>query len=102
MKKGRFAQKLSVLCLTSLKSDLEMIVFEETTSIGIRNFPVNRTALDRREETIKTRWGPVRVKISAVNGNVCTVTPEYNDCRALAEANSVPLKKVIAAARTAL
>jgi len=99
MKKGRFAQKLSVLTPISLQNELETIMFEETTTIGIRNYPVNRTIADRREETAQTPWGPVRVKISSVNGNVCTVTPEYDDCRALAEANQIPLKDVIAAAR---
>ncbi len=99
MKKGRFAQKLSVLALVSLKSELETIIFEETTTIGIRNSPVNRTIADRREEMVETPWGSARVKISSVNGKVCTVTPEYDDCAALAETNGVPLKKVIATAK---
>lgn len=100
MKKGRSAVKLSVLCSNSLQNDLETIIFEETTTIGIRNYTVNRTVADRREETVKTPWGPVRVKISSVNGSVCSATPEYDDCRALAEGNGVPLKEVIAAARS--
>ena len=99
MKKGRFAQKLSVLTPISLQNEIETIIFEETTTIGIRNYSVNRTIADRREKTVETPWGPVRVKISSVNGKVCTVTPEYDDCAALAESNGVPLKKVIAAAR---
>ena len=102
MKKGRFAQKLSVLTPVLLKNELETIIFKETTTIGIRSYPVNRTAADRQEETVKTPWGPVRVKISSVNGTVCSTTPEYDDCRKLAETNHVPLKDVIAAARTAL
>jgi uncharacterized protein (DUF111 family) len=60
---------------------------------------VQRTAAERCEETVKTPWGSVRVKISSINGKVCTVTPEYDDCRKLAEANGVPLKEVLAAAR---
>jgi uncharacterized protein (TIGR00299 family) protein len=98
MKKGRFAQKLSVLTSISLQNELETIIFKETTTIGIRNYSVNRTIADRREETVETPWGPVRIKISSVNGKVCTVTPEYDDCRKLAEANSIPLKKVITTA----
>jgi len=98
MKKGRFAQKLSVLTPVSLQNELEMIIFEETPTIGIRNYSVNRTIADRREETVETPWGPVCVKISSVNGKVCTVTPEYDDCAKLAETNQVPLKEVLAAA----
>jgi len=98
MKKGRSALKLSVLTTISLQNELETIILEETTTIGIRSFPVNRTAAERREETVNTPWGSVRVKISSVNGKVCSVTPEYDDCCALAEGNCVPLKKVIASA----
>ena len=99
MKKGRSASKLSVLCPVLLKNELELIIFKETTSIGIRSFPVNRTALDRREDTVEIPWGPVRVKVSSLNGTICSATPEYEDCRVLAEKSGAPLKEVIAAAR---
>jgi uncharacterized protein (DUF111 family) len=98
MKKGRSALKLSVLCSISIKNELEAIIFEETSSIGIRSYSVNRTALDRREETVETPWGPVRVKISSLNGKICSATPEYEDCRELASENNVPLKSVMKAA----
>ncbi len=99
MKKGRSAQKLSVLAPNSLKTEMETIIFEETTTIGIRNYSVNRTIADRCEETVNTPWGSVRVKTSSVNGSVFTITPEYDDCAKLAEASKVPLKEVIATAR---
>ncbi|QHI68989.1 nickel pincer cofactor biosynthesis protein LarC [Tichowtungia aerotolerans] len=98
MKKGRSGIKLSVLCPILIKNELEWIIFEETTSIGIRSFPVDRTALNRREETTETPWGSVRVKISSLNGRVCSATPEYDDCVALAEKSGVPLKEVMHAA----
>ena len=98
MKKGRSATKLSVLCPVSAQNDLEAIIFEETTSIGIRSYPVNRTAAERREETVQTPWGPVRVKISSVGGKVCSATPEYEDCRKLAEKSGARLKEIIVAA----
>jgi len=100
MKKGRNGLKLSILCPVFMKNELEMIIFAETTSIGIRSFPVERTALERREETVPTPWGPVRIKISSHNGTVCSATPEYEDCRKLAEGNSIPLKSVIENAQT--
>jgi len=99
MKKSRSAIKLSVLSPVSLENGLKSIVFEETTTIGIRSFPVNRTVADRREENVETPWGIVRVKISSVNGKVCSVTPEYDDCRKLAESSDRPLKEVIRIAR---
>jgi uncharacterized protein (TIGR00299 family) protein len=102
MKKGRSATKLSVLCPVSIKNELEKIIFSETTSIGVRSYPVDRTTADRMEKTVETAFGSVRIKISSLNGEVCSVTPEYEDCRALAEKNGVPLKEVIHAARMAL
>jgi uncharacterized protein (TIGR00299 family) protein len=101
MKKNRPAVTLSVLAPVALQEEVEKIIFTETTTIGIRHYAVQRTALDRREETAKTPWGSVRVKISASNGKVCSATPEYDDCRKLAEANGVPLKEVLAAALSA-
>jgi uncharacterized protein (TIGR00299 family) protein len=99
MKKGRSGTLLSVLCPVSIKNELELIIFRETTSIGIRSCAVERTALERREKTVETQWGPVRIKISSVNGEVCSATPEYDDCRLLAEQNDVPLKTIIQAAQ---
>jgi uncharacterized protein (TIGR00299 family) protein len=101
MKKNRPAVTLSVLAPVALQEEVEKIIFTETTTIGIRHYAVQRTALDRREETAKTPWGSVRVKISASNGKVCSATPEYDDCRKLAAANNVPLKDVLTAARNA-
>jgi uncharacterized protein (TIGR00299 family) protein len=99
MKKNRPAVTLSVLAPAALQSAVENILFTETTTIGIRRYAVQRTAAERREETVQTPWGAVRLKISSVNGKVCSVTPEADDCRTIAEANGVPLKEVLAAAR---
>ena len=99
MKKGRSAIMLSVLCPAEIQDALEKIIFAETTSIGIRSYPVNRAVADRREETVETPWGSVRVKVSSINGEICSTTPEYDDCRELAQRNCVPLKAVIQAAK---
>jgi uncharacterized protein (TIGR00299 family) protein len=101
MKKNRPAVTLSVLAPVALQETVEEIIFTETTTIGIRRYAVQRTIAERHEETVKTQWGSVRVKISSINGKVCSVTPEYDDCCKLAEANRVPLKDVILTARTA-
>jgi hypothetical protein len=98
MKKNRPAITLSVLAPASLQEEIEKIIFSETTTIGIRRYAVERTAAERHEETVQTPWGSVRVKISSVNGKVCTTTPEIDECRKIAEATGVPLKKVTGAA----
>ncbi|HNX53770.1 MAG TPA: nickel pincer cofactor biosynthesis protein LarC [Pontiellaceae bacterium] len=98
MKKNRPAVMLSVLAPAMIQGAVEQILFSETTTIGIRHYPVQRTAADRREETVATPWGLVRVKISSINGKTISATPEYDDCRKLAEASGVPLKEIIALA----
>ncbi|MCC7300664.1 MAG: nickel pincer cofactor biosynthesis protein LarC [Verrucomicrobia bacterium] len=95
MKKNRPAVTLSVLASVALQDEVEKIIFAETTTIGIRRYSVRRTAAERREETVETPWGFVRVKISSLNGAICSVTPEYDDCRKLAETHNVPLKEVL-------
>ncbi|HKL21905.1 MAG TPA: nickel pincer cofactor biosynthesis protein LarC [Tichowtungia sp.] len=99
MKKGRSGVKLSILCSFLIKNEIENLIFRETTSIGIRSFSVERTALERREETVETPWGPVRIKVSSLNGTVCSATPEYEDCRELAGKNNIPLKTILEAAQ---
>lgn len=100
MKKNRPAVTLSVLAPVKLQEKIEEIIFTETTTIGVRHYPVQRTVAERREEVVNTPWGSVRVKISANQGVVCSVTPEFDDCRTLAEANGVPLKEVFKAAQS--
>jgi len=99
MKKNRPAVTLSALAPEALRAGIEAIIFAETTTLGVRSYPVRRTAAERREATVGTPWGPVRVKIGSFNGRTCSVTPEYEDCRRLAKAAGAPLKDVIAAAR---
>lgn len=62
MKKNRPAYLLSVLCDESRREELERVIFTETTTIGIRRTAVERTALPRRCETVKTSLGEVAVK----------------------------------------
>jgi uncharacterized protein (DUF111 family) len=44
---------------------------------------------------VETTWGAVRIKVASMNGAISNCAPEYEDCRALAEAHHVPLKRVI-------
>jgi pyridinium-3,5-bisthiocarboxylic acid mononucleotide nickel chelatase len=54
--------------------------------------PVMR--LERKSVSVNTRWGTVRLKESRLNGAVTNYSPEYDDCRRIAEQQSVPLKQV--------
>jgi hypothetical protein len=95
MKKNRQGSLLTVLAKTEDASRLTKLMFAETTTLGIRRREERRQVLTRRWETVDTTWGPVRIKIANLNGSVTNYAPEYEDCRALAEAHHVPLKEII-------
>ena len=70
------------------------ILFCETSTIGIRTREERRDCLEREIISVNTQWGTVRVKEANLNGVVTNFAPEYEDCRRIAEDNSVPLKQV--------
>jgi uncharacterized protein (DUF111 family) len=100
MKKGRPGQRLEVLCRESDRENLTRIILTETTTIGVRWFPVQRTILPRTTETVKSRFGEVRLKCVVLPDGSVRRTPEYEDCRALARAAGVSVQEVMRAALT--
>ena len=101
MKKQRQAVLLSTLCTESTRAALEDMIFEGSTTFGIRHYPVNRTILDRRHETVDTAFGEIRIKIGSRNGKDLTASPEFEDCRTAAAAHNISIRRVYEAARTA-
>ena len=98
MKKGRPGTRVTVLARAETVPSLEGVLFREGTTLGVRRRRVERTELPRRTATVKTPYGPVRVKIGEFQGEAVHVAPEYEDCRALAAKAKVPLREVIRAA----
>ena len=101
MKKNRPAWKLSVLCRESVRETAERILFTETTTIGIRRVPVERSVLEREETTAQTMWGPVRVKLCRLPDGSRKAYPEYDSVRAAAKEAGVPFSAVFAEAAAA-
>ena len=95
MKKNRPSAMLSVLVDETHREQLTDLIFQESTSIGLRVMPVaERLEAKRRIEVTKTKYGEVHLKISAWNGHIVSVSAEYEDCKKLAQKNGVPLKAV--------
>ena len=95
MKKNRPAQMLSVLVDAEHREQCIKIIFEETTTIGLRVIEISRRVeAVRKMAKVETSFGEVQCKVSAYDGKIVSITPEYEDCRRLAEKNSVPLKAV--------
>ena len=99
MKKGRPAILLSVLT-DKTKTDVVLdTIFRETTSIGVRILEVGRKKLSREIREVDTVYGKIRIKISKRGDEVLTITPEYEDCRRIAEEKQIPLKQVMEEAK---
>ena len=97
MKKNRPAYMLHVLCDRRQIPAMEEIIFNETTTIGIRRYKVERTILKRQEAKAKTAYGEVELKICEKNGIVYRY-PEYESVKKLCEVAGVPFKVVYQAA----
>jgi len=82
MKKSRPAYKLTVLCDSAITDQIENLIFQESTSIGIRRYPANRTVLERRIEKISTNLGDALVKVCTYGGKTFCY-PEYESIRTI-------------------
>jgi pyridinium-3,5-bisthiocarboxylic acid mononucleotide nickel chelatase len=106
MKKGRPAHTLCVLTHDTERELLRDKVFGLTSTIGVRETPVSRVALDRDWRAVAVRGGEVRIKVALRGGRIVHATPEFDDAAALARARDVPVRQVldeaIAAAEAAM
>ena len=93
MKKSRPGILLSVICLAQDADKLAEVMMKHTTTLGIRRQDMSRYVLDRKQETVTTEYGPIRVKHASGMG-VDRVKPEYEDIAALAKEHNVPLSAI--------
>jgi uncharacterized protein (TIGR00299 family) protein len=101
MKKGRAALKLSVLCARDRLEPLARVLLSETTTLGVRHYPVDRIERPRRIVQVETAYGSIDVKVADGDGLDEQVAPEYETCKRAAQAHEVPIRKVYAAALAA-
>ncbi|MGA2986452.1 MAG: nickel pincer cofactor biosynthesis protein LarC [Terriglobia bacterium] len=101
MKKNRPGLTISLLCEPDKSDALSQLLFEQTTTIGVRIYEARRKVLAREQVTVETAYGAVQVKVARCEGKVMNAAPEFDDCQRLALEKSVPLKHVIAAAEAA-
>ena len=96
MKKNRPAVKLSLLSAPFSLDPLLGLIFNETSTLGVRIFEGRKKMRPRFVDTVQTEWGPVRIKIVPAEdeGFPRHVAPEYEDCRAIAVRTGLPLKEI--------
>ncbi len=101
MKKGRPGTLLSVLCAAEKEAELARLMLHETTTLGVRVYPVTRHIAKRAFQMVETVYGPVQVKVKILDGATVGAKPEFDDCKRLAEAAGVPVRMVYEAALVA-
>lgn len=94
MKRGRPATKVSVICEATLRREIEHVLMEHSTTLGVRVMPLDRTKAGRRIEEVVTRWGDVRVKLKIWRGRVLEAVPEYADCLAIQRETGIPIRLI--------
>lgn len=94
MKKGRSAINLNVLCNQKKSEEMIQIIFEETTTIGVRTYGVTKVMMDRKTITLQTPYGAVSFKSILRDGKEIKCKPEFEDCKKIAIDHNMPLTKV--------
>ena len=94
MKKSRPGFLLKVLSEESMVEKLKMIVFSETTTLGIRQHTIQRFFLTRELKMNHTEFGSVRVKVSYLPDGSKKYSPEYEDCKLIANKHQIPIREV--------
>lgn len=94
MKKNRPATLLSVIAGAQDREKLAQIIFQETSTIGIRCHAVARMILPRASKKVKTRFGTVTVKVVEQPDGSKRTTPEYDELKRIAAARKLPLRLV--------
>ena len=95
MKKSRPGTLVTILCKPEDQTKFEEMLFAETTTLGVRSYLVERRALPREFVKVETEFGDLRVKVAWKDGRVQHASPEFDDCRKLAEEKNVPLHEVM-------
>jgi uncharacterized protein (TIGR00299 family) protein len=94
MKKNRLGTKLTLLVADEKREALIEAVFRETTSIGVRYYPVGRRVLDREFESVSVGGEKIGVKVASLGGRTVNVQPEYEDLLKAARKSGRPLKEI--------
>ena len=98
MKKGRPAHTLHALVAGDRAAAVRREIFRQTSTIGVREIPIGKHALDRDMRTVTVDGHTVHVKLAVLDGEIVNAQPEYEDVAAVAAMTGRPLKDVLAEA----
>lgn len=95
MKKNRLATKLTLLAELDKIDTLVHAIFEETSSLGVRYFPVSRRVLERKIIKVRLFGEEIPVKVAFSGPKAMNIQPEFSDCLKLAQKKDLPVKHVM-------
>lgn len=99
MKRSRPGVVVTALARPDARAAVTRILFEETSTIGVRWSARQRAVLPRETVTLITADGAIPFKVSRLDGRVVTVTPEFADVARIAREKSLPVREVLDRAR---
>ncbi len=99
MKRSRPGTVLTALCPRERLDQLSRVIFEESSTIGLRWTEWQRATLPRETVTLPTTYGTIHFKVSRLEGRVVTVTPEFADVARIARDKALPVREVLEQAR---
>ncbi|WP_299485065.1 nickel pincer cofactor biosynthesis protein LarC [Acaryochloris sp. IP29b_bin.137] len=94
MKKSRPGILLTVICKPDKVAACESVIFQETSTLGIRRSQQQRTPLKRNFVTVETDYGPIQIKLAYHHQKLVNVQPEYEDCARIARAQNLTWQQV--------
>lgn len=94
MKKNRAASMISVLVAVENEKKALDIIFNETTTLGIRKRMIQRYELERWIKDVKTEFGNIAVKFAKTPSGKIKYHPEYEEVKCVAERMAVSFQTV--------
>jgi uncharacterized protein (TIGR00299 family) protein len=94
-KKNRPATKLTILAGLGKIESLIQALFLETSTIGVRYYPVSRRVLKRKMEKVLVLGTEIPVKVANFGGDEINVQPEFAACQKAAKKANRPLREII-------
>ncbi len=102
MKKNRPAVMLTLICRVEDGEALAQLLLSEASTLGARMQQMQRRKAQRAQRSIETPFGKMLVKVKLLGERVISAAPEYEECRRIAQEQSLPLEEVYAVARQAI
>ena len=94
MKQGRLGVTLSALAAGSMAEAVKAAFFRTTTTLGLREYAVDRAVLEREIRFVEVRGERVRVKLGRLGDEVSTTMPEHADLVRVSEQTGIPVRQL--------